>query len=150
MCFSVESADDEAMDDQASGFNGAAPSGATILVVDDEDGVRGLIHRILTRAGFEVVMASSGPEAIALMEGYEGHVDLLLVDVIMPRMSGRSVAEQLGLPTVFMSGYPNRIDTGQGILPEDVAFLPKPFTRSDLLEAVSTALRDTAGSTKTF
>lgn len=137
------------MNDQLSVISEEVRVDATILVVDDEDGVRNLIQRILTRAGYEVVMAPSGPEAITLMEGYSGRVDLLLVDVIMPRMSGRKVSEQLGLPTVFMSGYPNRIDTGEGILPEDVAFLQKPFTRPDLLEAVTNALRDSTPTART-
>jgi two-component system, cell cycle sensor histidine kinase and response regulator CckA len=116
-------------------------SAARILVVDDEDGVREVARRILASGGYEVVAAPSGEEALALIADEGGDVDLLLTDVIMPRMSGKELAERLvslkdGVKILYMSGYTDRLIG----LDEVDALVEKPFNRDGLLGAVSRAL----------
>src|SRR5918995_3111788 len=106
-----------------------------ILVVDDESVVRGLVAELLHGAGHEVVIAASGEEALALLDG----VDLLVCDVGLPGVSGEAVVEAArtrrpGLPAVLMTGDPAE---------SRPAALAKPFTPSDLLDAVAAALGDT-------
>jgi PAS domain S-box-containing protein len=116
-----------------------------ILLVEDEAGVRRLARRILERAGYQVLSASDGPEALALAAGRNGSFDLLLSDVIMPGMRGPQVAEALAAGgrvgrAVFISGNPEGLsDTGpRGI--SEWAFLPKPFGADELLRVVRRVL----------
>ena len=86
------------------------PSGATILLVEDEEGVRKLTARMLTQAGYRVVQAGSAAEARTLFARHERGIDLLLTDVVMPETHGTVLAEELtakrsGLPVLFVSGY---------------------------------------------
>ena len=114
---------------------------ARILVVDDEDGVREVARRILTSGGYDVVAAPGGEEALALIADEGCDVDLLLTDVVMPRMSGKELAERLvslkdGVRILYMSGYTDRLIG----LDEVDALVEKPFNRDGLLGAVSRAL----------
>jgi two-component system cell cycle sensor histidine kinase/response regulator CckA len=107
----------------------------TILLVEDEDGVRRLLKHVLSMQGYEVIEAAGGPEAIAIYQQLQRPVDLLLTDVVMPRMSGRELAERMlilqpGLKIIFMSGYTDEALTGAGNLA--AVFLPKPL-RPDVL-----------------
>ena len=113
---------------------------ATILVAEDEDAVRELVRRILSRRGYRVVTAASGHEALRACECPDTRIDLLLTDVIMPRMSGRELSERSGLPTVFMSGYTDEIIAKHGVLEDEVAFVQKPFTAEQLLQRVAEAI----------
>jgi PleD family two-component response regulator len=79
--------------------------GETILVVEDEPAVRRLTCRILTRGGYRVLEAADGPRALDTWDAHAGEIDLLLTDVVMPGMSGKELAERLGIEPVFMSGY---------------------------------------------
>lgn len=112
----------------------------TILVVEDEVGVRNACRRILERAGFGVIEASDGAQAIAQVDGL--HIDLLLTDVVMPGgMSGRDLAghvEQLrpGIPVLFMSGYNADAIATRGVLEPGISVVEKPFTSADLLNKV--------------
>jgi DNA-binding NtrC family response regulator len=111
-----------------------------VLVVDDEDGVRSVATRILQRSGYEVLTAGGGEEALALL-GNEPDVDLLLTDVIMPRMSGKELATRLatahpGVRVLYMSGYTDRL---VGIDELD-HLLEKPFRRETLIAAVERVL----------
>jgi two-component system, cell cycle sensor histidine kinase and response regulator CckA len=123
----------------------AAPRAATILLVEDDGSVRGLARTVLVRAGYQVLEAENGPAALARSEAHHGAIDLLLTDVVMPRMSGREVAEQLcarrpELRVLFMSGYPDDAILRHGILERAIAFLPKPLTPTALLTKVREVL----------
>jgi CheY-like chemotaxis protein len=112
-----------------------------ILVVDDEDAIREVTRRILTRGGYEVVAAPGGEEALSLIADEGERVDLLLTDVRMPRMSGKELADRFtslrtGAPVLYMSGYTDRLI---GVEDAD-ALLRKPFDRDGLLAAVGQAL----------
>ncbi len=114
------------------------PGDATVLLAEDERPVRELTRRILTDAGYLVLDAGSGPEALELAARHPGAIDLLLTDVVMPSMSGKQLAQKLaaqrpGLRTLFMSGYFDGAEKGE-------AFLAKPFQRDSLLERVRATL----------
>ena len=117
-----------------------AATGETVLLVEDEDAVRVACRRILERAGFNVVEASDGSDALAQLAG--SAIDLLLTDVIMPGgVSGRDLAERLqaerpGLPVLFMSGYTADVIAKRGILEPGISVVEKPFSSSDLLGKV--------------
>ncbi|MBA3941879.1 MAG: hybrid sensor histidine kinase/response regulator [Sphingopyxis sp.] len=119
----------------------------TILLVEDEDMVRAVAERALSRAGYTVVTASQGEEGIERF-GTMDKVDLILSDVVMPTMDGPAMvramrARRPDLPVLFMSGYAEE-QLRQSINIDDVAFLPKPFSVAQLTEAVSAALDDAA------
>ncbi|MGB8179154.1 MAG: PAS domain S-box protein [Acidimicrobiales bacterium] len=108
----------------------------TILVVEDEDALREVARRILTRSGYEVLASASGPEAIAMVKKFDGTIDLLLSDVIMPIMAGSEVALRVralvpGLPVLFMSGYAQPVLGST--LSDGQALLAKPFSEQELL-----------------
>jgi two-component system cell cycle sensor histidine kinase/response regulator CckA len=140
-----------AVDDEVTGSAPEEPLRATeggghetVLVVEDEDGVRELTRRMLSANGYVVLTAASAPEAIEMLERSGARIDLLLTDVVMPGMSGKDLAERLkaarpGLRTIFMSGYAGDIVASRGALEEGDAFLEKPFTRERLLEHVRAA-----------
>lgn len=106
----------------------------TIMVVEDEVGVRELICDVLNGRGYTILQASNGKEAVQLVEQYSLPIHLLLTDVIMPGgMNGREVAEYLvrlhpETKVLYMSGYTDDAIVHHGVLEEDVAFLQKPFT----------------------
>ena len=116
----------------------AEPRSLTILLAEDEDGVRCYIESALRRAGHDVITASNGPEAVQVGWNHTGPIDLLLADVVMPGLSGPDVADRLRrahpeMHTVFLSGYaevPARVTSEPG------AFLQKPFTLDTLLSKV--------------
>ncbi|HEX4384084.1 MAG TPA: response regulator [Myxococcales bacterium] len=115
----------------------------TVLLVEDEEQVRKLAHAILTRAGYRVIEAANGAEALRLPGT---RVDLLLTDMVMPRVSGVTLAAQLsvqrpGLRVVFMSGYTDTSAGEQG-LPPGAVFVQKPFTPELLLRKVRQALTE--------
>ncbi len=118
----------------------------TILVAEDEPGVRRLVETLLTNVGHRVLVAKDGEEALALATAHEGTIDLLLTDVVMPGMNGRELhlalhRQRPGLPVLYMSGYPALPGTLQDILDgqrDDV--LHKPFTRAELLARVDKRL----------
>ena len=118
-----------------------APRPARVLVVDDDDAVRRFTARSLERAGYDVLTAADGAEALRLSDAHEGAIDVVVVDVVLPRMRGTELAARLRprQPTaqvLFMSGY----RTEEGSLPScadgRARFLPKPFTGADLAEKV--------------
>jgi len=117
----------------------------TILLTDDVPGVRGPLRRILEESGYRVVEAGGGEEALAVAEGLDGPIHLLLTDVVMPGMSGDELAKRLGerrpkMKVLFMSGYsPEAIATNGHLLPGS-SFLSKPFTASDLVDRVQETL----------
>ena len=125
--------------------SGQRPNTETILVVEDEDAVRRLAERILRGAGYEVLTASNGGEAFLLCEERSDPIDLLVTDVVMPRMSGRQVANRLSriFPTMkilYMSGYTDDAIVHHGVLDGHMHFLTKPFSRSELTRKVREVL----------
>ena len=117
----------------------------TILLVEDERAVRMVAGRILSRAGYGILEAESAIDALSLIEQHDGPIDLMLTDVIMPKMSGRELADRLkvlrpDIKVLFMSGYTNDVIAHHGVLDEGTAFIEKPFTRDALLGKVRTTL----------
>lgn len=112
----------------------------TIVLVEDEDMVRAVAERALTRQGYVVVTASDGEQGLEVLDELD-HVDLLLSDVVMPNMDGPAMARQArvkrpDLPVLFMSGYAEE-QLRKSIDMENVAFLPKPFSVAQLSDAVA-------------
>ena len=116
-------------------------AGETILLVEDEDALRSLAVRILEGAGYSVLVAGLPSEALEMAARHGEEIDLLLTDLVMPQTSGVKLAAQLksthpDLPVIYTSGYVAR----PGDLPENAVFVGKPYTRTELLAAVSAAL----------
>lgn len=128
----------------------------TVLLVEDEDGVRALARSILQLSGCRVIEAAGAVEALAQAAGYDGPIDLLLTDVVMPEISGRQLAERLvaerpTLKVLYMSGYTDEAMDQHGVLGSGVAFIQKPFTMSALSQKLREvvdggAVLDAAGS----
>jgi PAS domain S-box-containing protein len=116
----------------------------TVLLVEDETGVRELIRDFLARCGYTVLEATEVPEAFTLFETHANHLDLLITDVVMPQMNGRVLAERLlerqpGLRVLYMSGYTDDQVLVQGIA-GGAGFLQKPFTPDVLARKVREVL----------
>ncbi len=117
----------------------------TILLVEDEESVRALTHAILTRCGYDVIDAHSGGDALLLCEQHVGAIQLLLTDVVMPRMNGRQLAERLlkirpDMRVLYVSGYSDDAITRDGVLDSTSAFLQKPVTPRALARKVREVL----------
>jgi PAS domain S-box-containing protein len=119
--------------------------GEVVLVVEDEDGIREVARRILDRRGYTVLTAPGGAEALELVRARDGPIDLLITDVIMPRMMGPELAGEVAalLPAtriMYMSGYAQPlVGANQGV-PADTMLIEKPFTENMLLVKVREAL----------
>jgi PAS domain S-box-containing protein len=110
----------------------------TVLVVEDEDALREVTARMLRRNGYAVLTAADGPEAIELVREHQGRIDLLVSDVVMPRMLGREVAERIqelqpDIRVLYVSGYAESILGSKGTLEAGVRLLEKPFSEPALL-----------------
>ena len=118
----------------------------TVLVVDDAGVVRRLSFRVLSEAGYRVFEAASAVEALEVLAMLRGHLDLVLVDVVMPEVNGvdlvRMIRERWHEPSIlFMSAYPAEVLAREGLKDLRVQFLAKPFTRDELLGAVLRAIK---------
>ncbi|WP_337876006.1 response regulator, partial [Elioraea sp.] len=112
----------------------------TVLLVEDEDGVRRLSTRALESAGWRVLAAASGEAAMQMLEAEPGPPSVLVSDVVMPGMDGTQVvravrARHPGLPVVLVSGYSESAAL-EGLPEEDLHFLPKPYTLRQLVARV--------------
>ena len=113
----------------------------TILVVEDEGGVRRLTERILSRNGYLVLAAPTPRDAIDIASRHKGRIRLLLTDVILPEMSGKALAQHLvsehpPLRVLYMSGYADDAIVHHGVLEPDTPFIQKPFAPAALLRKV--------------
>jgi len=124
----------------------AVPSSTkTVLVVEDDAGVRRLAVRVLKLHGYRVLEASGGAQALEISAATEGPIDLLITDIVMPHMKGTELAERLheeqpGLAVLYISGYTDGAIGPRASLPPNMVFLPKPFTIEDLLDKVRASL----------
>jgi PAS domain S-box-containing protein len=137
--------------DQPQLVEEAAPSASpvkateTVLVVEDSDDMREITGRILTKNGYQVMVAPNGADALEMARGYTGHIDLLLTDVIMPRMQGSELAPLLvksrpDLRVLYMSGFAQPALGANGTLSPEMSLLDKPFTEPTLLARVRQVL----------
>ena len=123
----------------------------TVLLVEDDDGLRAFIRSTLEEYGYTVLEASHGKEALAFARAFARPIDLLLSDVVMPEMGGRALAEQLAAlrpeaRLIFMSGYTNDIIMRHGIMEAEVEFIQKPYT----IVALLTKIRDVLDQGRTL
>jgi two-component system, cell cycle sensor histidine kinase and response regulator CckA len=116
-----------------------------VLVVDDEPSVRAFAERALRDAGYEVIIASDGPEALRLVEAQDRAVDLFVVDVMMPRMRGDELAQLIrrrdpDAKVLYFTGYSDQLFESRQTLARYEAFIEKPVTANGLSQAVSLLL----------
>ena len=109
----------------------------TVLMAEDEVGIRSPLRRLLLAHGYRVLDASDGPRALEVAERHDGQIHLLLTDVLMPGMNGGELARRLllvrpGIRVIFMSGYSTEAINTNGILTPGARFLQKPFTLEEL------------------
>ena len=117
----------------------------TILLVEDEESLREMASRILTRSGYQICSAVTPADAIRQASDPQQHIDLLLTDVVMPEMMGNEVAARVravrpSLPVLFMSGYAQQVLDTQGAIDPNVDLLEKPFSAATLLTRVRQAI----------
>ena len=139
----VEEAGESVQFPEAPGHPVAASE--TILLVEDEKAVRALAARILQRLGYKVLESTSPEDALQISERHTEPIHLLLTDVVLPRMSGRKVAELLAplrpdMKVLYMSGYTDDAIVRSGVLEATAAFLQKPFTPATLARKVREVL----------
>jgi signal transduction histidine kinase len=113
----------------------------TVLLVEDEDGVRGLAILALQNQGYHVLSAGSGAEALRVVQKQAGGIDMLVTDLVMPGMSGRDLAEMLlplypKMKVLFSSGYTDDVVVRHGLLTEKASFLQKPYTPLSLARKI--------------
>jgi PAS domain S-box-containing protein len=120
----------------------AAPSGTeTVLLVEDQDGIRGLVREFLQRKGYEVLQANDGDHALRIAVEHKNPIHLLVTDIVMPNVGGRELARRLtearpSMKVLFMSGYPDHASVSGEVGGEHAAVLQKPFMLATLARKV--------------
>jgi two-component system cell cycle sensor histidine kinase/response regulator CckA len=131
----------------------APPGNGTILLVEDEPALRALAVESLRRLGYTVLSAGNGIEALAAAEQYSGGVDMVVTDIVMPRMGGPELVERLrqkqdGFGVIFMSGYTEAAALENASITRDASLLNKPFSSELLARKVSEVRESTRASVK--
>src|SRR5687768_6035349 len=117
----------------------------TVLLVEDEEMVRKIVRRLLEENGYKVLQAGGGEEAISLFRRHKEPIDLLITDVVMPKLSGKDVADQMKAvhpetKVLYMSGYTDEAIVHHGIVDSHIAFLQKPFSERALTRKIREVL----------
>jgi|GEM_PF-2224370 PAS domain S-box-containing protein len=123
----------------------------TILVVEDDAGLRELISTVLCKHGFKVLEAAHGGEALLLCEKKKAPIHLMLTDIVMPQISGSTLSEHLRpihpeMKVLYMSGYTENAIVHHGVIDTEVNFIPKPFRMLDLVRKIREVLDATSAS----
>lgn len=118
---------------------------ATILVADDDPSVRELSEKVLGMFGYTVITAEDGDDAVRKFQENKDTIDLIVLDIIMPKMNGKEVSDEVkvirpGMKTVYISGYPADFITSRGMLDEKIELIEKPFNPRNLLRKVREVL----------
>ncbi len=145
-------ADEEPASPEVTSPDDEAHGDEVLLVCEDEKLVRMVVSQTLRTAGYTVLEAENGKHALDVAAAYDGNIDLLISDVIMPVMNGKELAEAMvrrrpGLPVVFISGYTDEVLDGYAFRGEATAFLQKPFSFTTLLQQVRGLLDDARTAT---
>jgi CheY-like chemotaxis protein len=116
-----------------------------VLVVEDEEGVRRLTAETLKSYGYHVLEAADPAEALGMAEQHSDEIQLLVTDVVLPGMNGKTLAERVeeripDINVIFMSGYPADVISKRGIMERDVGYLSKPFSPESLAAKVREVL----------
>ncbi|OHD71951.1 MAG: hypothetical protein A2W19_02155 [Spirochaetes bacterium RBG_16_49_21] len=119
----------------------------TILVVEDDDMVRAMTIEMLEVIGYTTLSTGNPLEALSFFERGDTHIDLVITDVVMPKMSGKELIDRIeairpGVKALFMSGYTTNVIADRGVLKEGVHFIQKPFSMSDLTRKAYDAIND--------
>jgi hypothetical protein len=127
--------------------SGRALKAGRVLLVEDDEQLRGLIQSVLADAGYEVLVASDVAHSLRIAEREDEPIDLLLTDVFMPRMDGRELSHQLSalrpeMRVLYMSGKPTEVLLDRGVIASGARFVKKPFTLDELLARVRAALAE--------
>ena len=117
----------------------------TVLIVEDDDSLRKLARTVLKQRGYKVLEAENGEDALRVSEAHDGPIDLLITDLVMPKMGGKEVAERLQplypqMKVIYMSGYPDNAIVHHDVLAPGLNFFEKPFTPEGLARKVREAL----------
>jgi len=118
-----------------------------VLIVEDDDGLRKFAQEVLLLHGYRVLDAENGEDALRVSQAHEGQIDLLLTDVVMPKMGGKELAERLQslypqMKVIYMSGYTDNTITHHGVLEPGLNFIEKPFSLESLAKKVRQVLDD--------
>lgn len=123
----------------------SAGHGETILVVEDEVSILKFSKKLLEELGYTVLTSNIPSQALHLVKEHQNRIDLLITDVVMPKMNGKELSKRLceirpGLKTLFMSGYTANAIAHRGVLDEGINFIQKPFSKEDMAIKVRKAL----------
>ena len=132
----------------------SAPGGTeTVFLVEDQDGIRDMVLECLERKGYTVLQAMNGQQALSVAAGYKFPIDLLITDVVMPKVGGRELARSLSesrptMKILFISGFPEHMTLSGEVVDENAAVLQKPFLLDTLLRKVRSVLENSEGDRK--
>ncbi|MBC2694980.1 MAG: response regulator, partial [Desulfobacteraceae bacterium] len=117
----------------------------TVLIVEDDDNLRKFAQKALRQHGYKLLVAENGEDALKVCKEYDGQIDLMITDVVMPKMGGRETADRLQplysqMKVIYMSGYTNNAIVRHGVLAPELNFLEKPFTPKGLAREVRETL----------